>query len=200
MARAIPTLFHRSDRYVSVLMSTGYSYNRHLKAGNWYETQSVAWACFFAEVSAMRDIDFQAESWLDSHGYSALDDQTIFYKAWLRGIKTVVVADTVYEHLDAKTSTYNNKPSVLYSSVFNRVIFWHRFIYSMQKNSISKIISWVAFGYRMLCEHLWNWVNIARHRMTKADLKITIQAFEDAKRFLLSEEYALLPAVRKGSL
>lgn len=200
MASAAPTLFHKVDRYVSVLKSTGYSYNRHLKSGQYYETQSVAWTCFFADIRAIRDIAFDKESWLDEHGYSAMDDQTMFYKAWLRGYKTIVVADASYIHMDAKTSTRNNKPNVLYSTMFNRVIFWHRFIYSMQKNAVQRSIAKVAFAYRIFWIRLWNYINFARHRMSKEDLNIIKQGYADAVRFLTSDEYSALPAVCKESV
>ena len=129
-----------------------------------------------------------------------MDDQTMFYKAWLRGYKTIVVAEAYYVHLDAKTSTKNNKPNVLYSAMFNRVIFWHRFIYSMQKNTAQKAIAKIAFAYRIFWIHLWNQINVARHRMSKEDLNIVKQGYTDAKRFLMSDEYDALPAVYKESI
>lgn len=200
MASAAPTLFHRKDRYVSVLKSSGYSYNRHLKPGRYYETQSVAWTCFFADIQAFRGIAFEEESWLDVHGYSAMDDQAMFYKAWLRGYKTIVVADAYYIHMDAKTSTQNNKPNVLYSAMFNRVIFWHRFIYSMQESAIQRGIAKAAFTYRLLWIQLWNWINVFRHRMSKEDLNIVKNGYTDAKHFLISGEYSKLAAVREESI
>ena len=44
-----PSLFHR-DRYNTVWRTTGYSFNRNLKPGKLYETQSAAWTCFYADV------------------------------------------------------------------------------------------------------------------------------------------------------
>lgn len=200
MASATPTIFHKKDRYVSVLKSSGYSYNRHLHSGQYYETQSVAWTCFFADIQAIHDIAFEEETWLDAHGYSAMDDQTMFYKAWLRGYKTVVVADAQYVHMDAKTSTRNNKPIVLYSAMFNRVIFWHRFIYSTQENPIQRGIARISFSYRLLWIYLWDHIGFLRHRMSREDLIVVKQSFADAKSFLKSEEYLKLPGVRKESV
>ena len=84
MGSAVPTVFHK-ERYVSVLRTPGYSYHRNLNVEKkYYETQSLAWTCFFADIEAIKSLDFMDEIWLDSHGYSALDDQTMFYKAlWL---------------------------------------------------------------------------------------------------------------------
>lgn len=195
MSSATPTLFHRQDRYISVLRSSGYSYNRHLESGRFYETQSVAWTCFFAEISAIQEIDFMAESWLDSHGYSALDDQTMFYKAWLNGIKTIVVSDAKYEHLDARTSTRNNKPAAIYSGTFNRVVFWHRFIYSQEKTIFGKLMSKVAFAYRMLWIRIWNVILVWRHRMTREEYQIARKGFLKGFEYIQSVDYKNLPSI-----
>lgn len=195
---ASPTIFHR-DRYVSVLRTTGYSYNRHLKeATMFYETQSAAWTCFFADVQAVRELDFEAEqTWLDANGYSAMDDQTMFYKAWLRGFKTIVVSDASYIHQDAKTSTRNNKPVFLKSVAFNRVVFWHRFIYSMEKTLPAKMWAQIAFTYRMTWIKLWIIIDYMRGRYSKADLSLIRQGRKEGWKYVKSAEYQALPAVGK---
>lgn len=195
-ASAVPTILHRRNRYVTVLKSTGYSYNRHLdEKQKYYETQSVAWTCFFADVETIKLLEFEKEKWLDAHGYSALDDQTMFYKAWLMGYKTVVVSNAYYEHLDGKTSTKNNKPAVLYSATFNRVIFWHRFIYMTQRNILSKLLATVAFKYKMQWMHIWDFVSLIRHRMSKEDYKIARNGYRDGWQYIRSEEYKSLPMI-----
>lgn len=198
MASAAPTLFHRQERYISVLRSSGYSYNRHLKPGRFYETQSVAWTCFFAEIAAIQETDFQAESWLDIHGYSSLDDQTMFYKAWLRGIKTMVVSDAVYEHLDAKTSTRNNREPVLFSMGFNRVVFWDRFVFRNQSNAVLKMWSTACFAYHTVWTILFDGVNLVRRKMTGKDFKIKRNGFVAGLKYIRSKEYSDLPDVLHG--
>lgn len=194
----VPTVFHR-DRYVSVLNTTGYSYNRHLNPGKkkYYGAQSLAWTCFFADVERLRAIELEDETWLDAHGYSAYDDQTMFYKAWLRDIKTIVVADAYYEHKDAKTSTQNNKPAVLYSLHMNRVIFWHRFLYSMKSNMIGKAWTRLALSYRMFWIRFWLRIDLLRKRYSKDDIEIINNAHKDAWIYLKSKEYRDLPPVCK---
>ena len=195
MASAVPTLFHRKSRYCSVLKSTGYSYNRHLNnsVNNYYESQSVAWTCFYADISALKKLDFMQETWLDAHGYSALDDQTMFYKAWLMGLKTIVVADAEYIHMDAKTSTRNNKPAVLFSRSYNRIVFWHRFIYLQQHTLFGRILSQAAFCYRLIWLNIWNRLDVLRNRMSKSDYNICAEGFREAKKYLKTEEYQELP-------
>lgn len=197
MGSAVPTLLHRNNRYVSILKTSGYSYNRHLDntQTKYYETQSIAWTCFFADVSAFKALKLEKEVWLDAHGYSALDDQTMFYKAWLMGYKTVVVSNAFYEHLDAKTSTRNNKPAALYSMTFNRVVFWHRFIFSKQKNSVAKGLARVAFFYRMQWMRLWDYLAVIRKKMTADEYDISRNGFIDGWKYINSDEYKSLSVI-----
>ena len=184
---AVPNIFHK-QYYNKVLRTTGYSYNRRLQKNAYYETQTAPWTCFFAEIKAIKDIEMEKETWLEKNGYSALDDQTMFYKGWLRGIKTVVVPDARYEHLDARTSTKNNKSSFLYSSVYNRIIYWHRFIYS-QQNLIGKFWALSCFIYRLFWILILNAFDSIRGKITYKELMITFRAFFDGYNYLHSEEY-----------
>lgn len=196
MANAAPTLFHK-DRYVSVLRSSGYSYNRHLNGNErrYYETQSAAWTCFFGEIEAIKKIDFEDEMWLDSHGYSALDDQTMFYKAWLRKIKTITVADAKYEHLDGKTSVRNNRKPVLFSTGYNRVVFWHRFIYSQQAGVVAKIWTFVCFIYFLTWQFVFDIFGLIRQRFTGNDFRIKYRGYIEGWKYVRSMEYRRLPSV-----
>lgn len=197
MGSAVPMLLHRNKRYVSVLKTSGYSYNRHLdtRKTRYYETQSIPWTCFFADVDVFKVLEMEKEVWLDAHGYSALDDQTMFYKAWLMGYKTVVVSNAFYEHLDAKTSIRNDKAALLYSSTFNRVVFWHRFIFSMQKNSISKGLARVAFLYRMQWMRVWDYLAVIRKKMTVDEYDISRRGYFDGWKYIKSDEYKALSVI-----
>lgn len=196
MASAVPTFFHK-DKYTSILRTAGYSYNRNLKEGRYYYTESAAWTCFFAEIESLREIEMEAEIWLDSHGYSALDDQTMFYKAWLMEKKTVVVPEAIYKHLDAKTSTKNNKPAVIYSLNYNRVIFWHRFIFKMQKNIFLKLWSILCFGYREVINFGFNFLAVVRKRISRKDWAIAKKGSRDGWKYIKSKEYLQLPKIQK---
>lgn len=193
LGSGIPTVFHK-DRYCSVLRTTGYSYNRKLDANQtYYETQSAAWTCFYVNINYLRSIDFEAEQvWLDSHGYSALDDQTMFYKAWLRGIKTIVVADACYEHLDAKTSTRESREPVLFSRTFNRIVFWHRYIYSQENTMFGKVWAKVCFVYYQTINDVYAFFR----RTPRSEKEIKLRACAEAKKYLLSDEYRNLPPVK----
>lgn len=190
-----PTFFHK-DRYVSVLRTAGYSYNRHLESNRFYESQSLPWTCFYADIAALKQIALEDEVWLDAHGYAAYDDQTMFYKAWLRGIKTIVVADAHYVHQDARTSTSGNKPVVIRCLARNRLIFWHRFIYSMERNALGRTWARVCFSYRLLWGDIWSCVDRLRGRYSKEDIQAERQAYRDGWAYVKSQEYLNLPPVR----
>lgn len=191
MGTAAPTIFHR-DRYNTVLKTTGYSYNRHLQPGRLYETQSAPWTCFFADVQKLRSIRFEDELWLDKNGYSAHDDTAMFYKAWLRGVTPVIVADALYRHLDAKTSTTQN-PSVSFASGFNTVVFWHRFVYCHCRTLPGKLWARLCFRYHLLMTQSFCLLNdLRQHTCSRKNTRDGIRA---AWQWLRSEEYDKLPPV-----
>lgn len=192
MASSVPTIFHKRDRYISVLRSSGYSYNRQLAPDTYYETQSAPWACFFADTEKLKYIKLEDEVWLDANGYAALDDQTMFFKAWLKGIKTIVVPDAHYEHLDAKTSTQKCNSSVLYTSQYNRLVFWHRFIY---RQKTIKALSIICYAYRTMCEAIYSLLNLVRRRLSLDDCRIMLQGWRNGLAYIHSAEYAALPEI-----
>ena len=195
MGSSAPTFFHR-DRYNTVLKTTGYSYNRHLEQGKIYETQSAPWTCFFADIEKLRSVRFEDELWLDKYGYSAYDDTCMFYKAWLRGVIPVVVSDAPYRHMDAKTSTKGN-PNVVQATEFNRVIFWHRFLYCMVPTILEKAIAVAAVAYRIFWSWVWIMIGVLRRRNSISDLHSAIRGFRDAVTYINSQEYRDLPPVKE---
>lgn len=187
-----PTLFHK-DRYNTVWKTTGYSFNRNLQPGKLYETQSAAWTCFYADVEKLRSIRFEDELWLDLNGYSAHDDTAMFYKAWLRGIKSVIVADAPYQHLDAKTSTRGNMEKALYATGFNDVVFWHRYL--SREKLLEKCWSCLCIRYRFGTQWLYNRLNKLRGRMSAEEIKAFENGVRAGWKWLDSEEYKNLPSI-----
>lgn len=197
MGGVTPTIFHK-NRYVSVLKTTGYSYNRRLDTHktNFYETQSAAWTCFFCDIEKVKSINMRDEMWLEKHGYSALDDQTMFYKGWLLGIKTVVVSNAKYNHLDGKTSRKNNNDNVMYSCYFNRTVFWHRFIYSLQKKYVNKVWSIICYLYYIFAYFLYDLLNVIRKKVPIKVIKIQFNAYKEAIDYINSSEYKKLSKIK----
>lgn len=191
---AVPTIFHK-ERYNTVLRTTGYSFNRAIEMGSdrMYETQSAAWTCFYADINKLRSIRFEDELWLDKNGYSAHDDTAMFYKAWIRGVKSVIVANAEYRHLDAKTSTRGNKEKVMYATGFNNVVFWHRFL--RDDNCMSGLWSRVCINYRITTQKVYNRLNVWRNRLSIDEVNAFDAGTCAAWNWLNTEEYKSLPPI-----
>lgn len=191
---SIPTVFHK-NRYNSILRTTGYSFNRNINANlhKIIETQSAPWTCFFADVDKFRSIHFEDELWLDRCGYSCHDDTSMFYKAWLRGIKSAIVIDAIYDHLDGKTSTRGNKEHVFYGTGFNTIVFWHRFL--SEGNCVKKAWSKICINYRIISQKFYNSLNRLRNKITSEDQKAFNKGVADGWKWISSTEYKQLPSV-----
>lgn len=151
-AAAVPTLFHR-DRYVTILKSSGWSYNRFTPREGWsIPTQSAAGCMFYSSLDTFRELHFEDELWAQHDGLAPADDQIMFYKAYLLGLSVCVVTDAHYDHLSAKTATLtkNAIEKKEYWSAFNRAVFWRRFILRFQSGFIRKTVTRIAFGYYVI--------------------------------------------------
>ena len=152
---AMPTVFNK-DKYITILKNGRWSYNRHLKAGSLYESDSIAWTCFMIKTGVMRDLKLEEEQWLEYKGYAGLDDQTMFYKLKRMGYKTVVVPEAKYSHLDAKTTRSVQREADIEESIArNRIIFWYRFIYKYERN---KPLCILALAHRMLLSRMFGYI------------------------------------------
>lgn len=198
-SKAVETVFNK-NKYVHILKSSGWSYNRNIdiKKERYYETESIPWTCFFAEKKALDSLEFREEIWLDKYGYASMDDQTMFYKAYLMGIKSVVVSNAEYEHLDAKTSRIENKKipdRVFFSHGFNRFIFWHRFIYCTGGN-INKILSIVSFIYYILFGTIYLLLKGIKDREFIKRNKLIFKGYREAISYINGYEYKALKKIR----
>ncbi len=187
---AYPTLFHK-ERYNTVLKTTGYSYNRHLQfnEGKLYETQTAPWTCFFADIKKLRSIHFEDELWLDMNGYSAHDDTAMFYKAWLCGVKSVIVADASYQHLDAGTSRGGINTKYFFNRGFNSYVLWKRLI-CYQVNKLSETLYYLLLRYHELA--CWIFYRIKYGKECSSAFR---SGYTMARNWVKSEEYNRLKSL-----
>lgn len=179
--------------YTAMLPSTGYVYNRNidLEHERIYDAQSAPWTCFFADVEKLRCIRMEDELWLDRLGYSAHDDTVMFYKAWLRGIRTAIVSTAAYEHLDGKTSTKGRPVQVKRSMGFTRTILWHRFFY--QRASLpGKLWAVVCYGYRTLFQTATDLVRSCVGNRPFTETKAFLEGVSIALKWTKTDEYKRL--------
>ena len=181
---AIPR-FSSRGKYISILPTTGYSYYRSIDTTKKYylNAESLPWTCFYGNVSTLKKIKLEDEWWLQLNGYAALDDQTMFYKAYLMGIKTVVVSDAVYEHLDAKTSRRIPK-DISYAMEFNRYVFWHRFIYNLDNGLLKKATDLFCFRYYLIWKSIYNLYRLINGTLDKEAYQLKRLALKEARKFV----------------
>lgn len=123
-----------------VLSTAGFSYINNPKKAV-YESQTNAGPCFFCRKKDFLDIKYEDELWLDETPYAFPEDQVMYYKMYLNGLKILTSYDSEIVHLDAGSSTGNvdRTCKVIYSEYKNKLIFWYRFLYSNEKNYLMRL-------------------------------------------------------------
>lgn len=123
-----------------VLSTAGFSYINNPKKAV-YESQTNAGPCFLCRKKDFLNIKYEDELWLDETPYAFPDDQVMFYKMYLNGLKILTSYDSGIVHLDAGSSTggVDRTCKVIYSEYRNKLIFWYRFLYSNEKNYLLRL-------------------------------------------------------------
>ena len=150
--REIPRLFDDGWSY-KVLRTAGFSYNNNpRKAVN--KTQSGSGPCFMCRKKNFLDTHFEEELWLDEAPYAYPEDQVMFYKMYLNGLKLLTSFDSGIVHLDAGSTMAGSEERMnkhIYSEYRNKTIFWRKFIYP---NRPFKLLSLLAFWYMLGVQYL----------------------------------------------
>jgi len=197
-ASSVQTVFNR-NYYVKMLKSGGWSYNRNIDTSQhkYYPTESAAWTCFFADVDAVKRINLEDEVWLERNQYAALDDQVMFFKACCRGIKTIVVSDALYEHLDAGTAIKSLNTAHEYAGQFNKIVFWHRFIFSTQRFVSQKIVSIICFAYSLFMTEVFCLLKLILGKTSIQNFVQQMRGIFDSFKYIFSNEYKTLQPVKR---
>ena len=174
-----------------VMRTAGYSYNSNPVKPT-YLSQTNAGACFFCRKTDFLNLSFGDESWLDANRYSLGDDQVMFYKMYLSGLKVLTSYNSGIKHLDAGGNQTKEKEKMLIYSDFRfKTIFWHRFIFRPEKNALLKVWDCMCIGYAFTFAFI---VSLLKLRFDV--LAIKYKAMRDAVRFLHSDEYKHLPVIK----
>lgn len=113
-----------------MLLSGGFSFNIN-PTKDFYLSESNAGPCFLCRKYDFLRIRLQDDLWLDEAPYSLPEDQVMFYKMYLAGLRIGTLFNSGIVHLDAGTSVSNNSErtnKILYSEVRNQTIFWYKYI------------------------------------------------------------------------
>lgn len=131
---------------------------------------------------------------MDNLKYAQGDDQVMFYKMYLSGLKQLTWFHSGIKHLDAGSAMMNEEKEkrLIYSDLRFKTIFWHRFIYQPDKNFLSKVWGIICIGYAM------GFTLFISTLKCKFDiLMLKYRAIKEAISFIRSEEYKNLPLIKK---
>lgn len=184
---------HDNKWAYKVMSSTGYSYNKNPQ-NRAYLSQTNAGPCFFCSKSDFLKTHFDEETWLDKMGYPIGEDQVMFYKMYLSGLRQLTVFGTGIEHLDAGGNLGDNEKELklIEGDYFFRKIFWHRFLLLPEKSAIKRLWNRICLGYFYGFGFF-----ISSLKGKKATLAAKRRGLSRANAFLKSEEYKSLPKVKK---
>lgn len=173
-----------------VMRTGGYSYNKHPHE-EVYVSQTNAGACFLCRKEDFLKIRFDEELWMDSMSYALGDDQVMYYKMYCCGLKQLTWYNHQFVHLDAGGNmTLEKERMRLYGDIYFKIIFWHRFIYTPEKYWILRVWSRLCVYYYLIFTLLMS--------LSKGDvamLKTKSKAIKDARMYLRTNEYRVLPKV-----
>ena len=145
--REVPRLFDDGWSY-KVLRTAGFSYNNNPHKAV-YKAQTAAGPCFLCRKKDFLNTHFEEELWLDDAPYAYPEDQVMFNKMYLNGLKLLTSFDSGVVHLDAGSTMAGSEERMnkqIYSEYRNKTIFWRKFIYP---NRPFKLLSMLAFGYML---------------------------------------------------
>lgn len=184
----------KNDNYwgYKVMRNSGYSYNRN-PTKEVYFSQTNAGACFLCSKKSFLSINFMEELWMDEQKYALGDDQVMYYKMYLSGLKILTWYNHNFVHLDAGDNLNKNKRNkVIYSDFRFKTIFWHRFIYEPDTSTISRLWSFLCILYALLFT-----LFISLIKFDFSIFKLKYDAIKDAISFIKSDEYKTLPPIKK---
>ena len=173
-----------------VMRTSGYSYNKTPKK-DVYISQTNAGACFLCRKDAFLKIHFEEELWMDKMTYALGDDQVMYYKMYLNKLKVLTWYEHQFTHLDAGHNMTSEKEQMrLYSDLYFKNVFWHRFIFSLERRLLFRLWSILCIFYSMLFTVL-----ISLLRFNIPILTVKCRAILDAWKFINSEDYRMFPPI-----
>ena len=155
LGKEVARLFDSRWGY-KVLRTGGFSYNNN-PVKPVYESTTNAGPCFFCKKENFLKIKFHEDLWLDEAPYALPEDQVMFYKMHLCGLKVLTSFDSGIVHLDAGSTMQATDDKVLktiYSEFRNKTIFWYKYIYSHEKTVLAKAWCLFCFYYMVLLQYV----------------------------------------------
>lgn len=175
-----------------VMRNSGYSYNANPKKDVYWSQTNAGAACLCKKQDFL-SIHFENELWLDKPPYALGEDQVMYYKIFLNGLKILTWYKHGMIHMDAGGNRNPERMKrTIYSDFYFKTIFWHRFIFLPEKSCLLKIWNCICIGYTFLFTLL-----ISLIKCEFSILKLKWAAITDGIRFIRSDEYEKLPRITK---
>lgn len=174
-----------------VMATTGFSYNKNLLK-NVYASQTNAGAVFFCKRKSFLKIHFEEELWLDKLQYAIGDDQVMFYKMHLQGLKQLTYYRSGIKHLDAGNNLGNKTKErhLVEADYYFRRVFFQRFLLEPEQSRGRRMWKRLCVGYFFTLGKTIS--------LLKGDISMFRQkslAIRRAEDFINSSEYRQLPKI-----
>lgn len=183
MGKEVTRLFGGRWAY-KVLRTGGFSYyNNPVKPV--YESTTNAGPCFFCKKEDFLKIHFEEDLWLDEAPYALPEDQVMYYKMHLCGLKVLTSFDSGIVHMDAGSTMQTSDEKVLkviYSEFRNKTIFWYKYLYSQEKNLWMKGWCCICFGYMLAIQHVRSLMKLMKGK--KAEVEAFRKGVKDGKDYI----------------
>lgn len=183
MGKEVARLWGKRWGY-KVLRTGGFSYNNN-PVKPVYESTTNAGPCLFCRKDDFLKIKFEEDLWLDDAPYALPEDQVMFYKMHLCGLKILTTFDSGIVHLDAGSTMQASEEKVLkviYSEYRNKTIFWHKYIYGKEKNIILKLWCRFCFGYMLAVQHLRSVIKLVKGK--KSEVEAFRNGIRDGRKYI----------------
>lgn len=177
-----------------VMNTCGYSYNKNPKPGKAYWSQTNAGSCCLCRKMDFLNIHFEDELWMDKMGYPIGEDQVMYYKMHLMGLKQLTLFGSGIEHLDAGDNLGNKgkELKLIEGDYFFRYVFWHRFIQGPETNFLKRLWNKICIQY------FFNFGLIVSFLKGRKDIMaVKKKGIQRGYDFVHSEEFRKLPPIIK---
>ena len=176
-----------------VIPTAGFSYNKSPGTGPLL-SQTNAGACFLCSKGDFLKIRFDEERWLDHTQYAIGEDQVMYYKMYLMGLRQLTLFGSGMEHLDAGGNLANKDKELklIEGDFFFKTVFWHRFLQEPEKNFFKKLLNKLAIDYFYGFGYA-----ISIIKGEKATLTAKRSGRLRALEFIRSDAYRSLPKIEK---
>lgn len=194
---AIP--FKSSKWYTKIYRNGSYGYCNQALTEESYYAMTAPGACFLTKKASFEQIHFEEELWLESTPYALPEDQVMFYKFFLNNSIVKGLTTCLYNHLDAGGKSIGRAQIAAYSMSRNKLIFWHRFIYSYVHNKINCAYSLLSYimtvCVNITIAFILTLIGLKPFILTKESIKGLI----DGYKFIHSYQYKTMTPVSNKS-